>query len=1241
MLDFLVKLRECRRLTEMGVDIVGSVVARRRNSRRHRCLVPALSALSLLLTVPAFADGGAGGVSGACVGGAGGTGFVGNPGADGICSGAGGGGGGAGGGTGGNGNTGGAGGAGGTLGSPGGQNGGDGLSFIAGGGGGGGGSNGNGTGTITINNVAPLVGGNGGQGGHASFNPILNGGGGGGAGGFGAVVTGSGANTNQSSLTGGNGGNGGANGGSGGGNGGGGGDGGVGVQFTASIDFTNSGTITGGNGGDGGRGAGSGLAGIGGGGIVFGVGGSLTNSGIIGGGKGGIGGGGGDGGVGVQATASTDLTNSGIITGGVGNVGGVGGVGIVFGSGGTLTNTGTISGGDGVIGPGGVGFGGFGGVGVVGSNLSIVDSGSIRGGVDNFTGLGAHANAIDLTGGANSLTLQSGFTITGKVVAFSAADTLALGGSANASFDTSQIGASAQYQGFGVFQKTGTSTWTLTGTTASVTPWTIDAGTLNASGDSNLGGAAGGLTFNGGTLQYGAGFASARRVTLNSGGGTFDTQTNAATLSGIIVGIGGLTKIGSGTLTLSGANTYSGGTTLSGGTLAVGSNSALGTGALTISDGTTLQSAAIGLSLGNAITLGGAGTIDSLSNALTLSGAISGTGGLTKLGSGTLTLTGANTYSGGTTVTAGTLQGSTISLQGNILDNATLVFDQATNGTYAGLLSGNGSFAKQNGGLLLLTGNSAAFAGTTSITGGTLAVGDGNSPGASLGGDVTVGAAGTLAGHGTIGGSVSNPSGVVMPGGSIGVLTVGGNYTQGGAGTLTVEVSPIAASKLVVGGKASLAGTLALVYDPGTYTARTYNLVQAGSIAGGFNTITGQVPTAGLNQTVVIDPTNVQLTLAATPTPPTTPNAAPIVVAPTNDTIYSATTSTLVQNGQRASWIVLDRLGARLGSIDKVPTAAGRLAPIAGQLAQAGGGNLAALGEIATALPEAMAQYDGWFHAVGSFTSLDGNAAAPGFTANSGGFLVGFDRPVTADFYLGAAAGYIHSDVHEHSTSSGEVDTGRVMAYGGGWAGPALWSATAGYAHDGIHAARNIVGVGRAHEGHSGDELTAAGQGVWPIAVPTMFGLATVTPKAGMQFVHLHEGGFSETGANGFDLSSVARTTDSFQPYLGIAAAQTFVTQGGVEITPELRLGYNREVLSNSRVLTVAAMDEQPVPGAGRQADPRHDERGCRYHSARPRQHVPLCQLLRRRAYRQHHRPEHFRRVAHPILKQPARQTPP
>ncbi|MCB1068665.1 MAG: autotransporter-associated beta strand repeat-containing protein, partial [Simkania sp.] len=67
----------------------------------------------------------------------------------------------------------------------------------------------------------------------------------------------------------------------------------------------------------------------------------------------------------------------------------------------------------------------------------------------------------------------------------------------------------------------------------------------------------------------------------------------------------------------------------------------------------------------------------------TYAGSISGSGSLTKLGSGTVILTGANSYSGGTTVIAGTLQCNSGSLSGDTLNNAAVVFNQTSDGTYA------------------------------------------------------------------------------------------------------------------------------------------------------------------------------------------------------------------------------------------------------------------------------------------------------------------------------------------------------------------------------------------------------------------------------------------------------------------------------------------------------------------------------------------------------------------------------
>ncbi len=193
---------------------------------------------------------------------------------------------------------------------------------------------------------------------------------------------------------------------------------------------------------------------------------------------GGGGGGGGAGGYGAIVTgADSTNTNSSGIAGGNGGVGGIsgfgtsgdggdGGIGLFFAAtGASLDNSGQIAGGAGGAGGTGTEVGGIagangaGGAGVVGAGLTITNSGSIAG--------GGSADAIDFTGGTNTLIITSTSNISGNVVAFSTADTFGLGGAGNSTFDLSQLGAagsSAQYQGFGILEKSGSSVWTLTGT---------------------------------------------------------------------------------------------------------------------------------------------------------------------------------------------------------------------------------------------------------------------------------------------------------------------------------------------------------------------------------------------------------------------------------------------------------------------------------------------------------------------------------------------------------------------------------------------------------------------------------------------------------------------------------------------------------------------------------------------------------------------------------------------------------
>ncbi len=214
----------------------------------------------------------------------------------------------------------------------------------------------------------------------------------------------------------------------------------------------------------------------------------------------------------------------------------------------------------------------------------------------------------------------------------------------------------------------------------------------------------GGTVVNAGLLEGDT--DSLQGTILNNTAVIFDQATDG-TYAGNMFGGGSLTKLGGGTLTLAGHNTYTGLTIVSGGVLK-GNNYSLPTD----------------------IVNGSAVVFDQAFDG-TYAGKINFWGHVTKQGAATLTLTGINSYTGGTTVSQGTLRGNTGSLQGNILNNAAVVFDQAFDAAFAGAMTGTGTLTKLGGGALTLA-DMTNFAGTTTVAAGRLMV---NGP---MGGAVSV-----------------------------------------------------------------------------------------------------------------------------------------------------------------------------------------------------------------------------------------------------------------------------------------------------------------------------------------------------------------------------------------------------------------------------------------------------------------------------------------------------------------------
>ncbi|HMJ42010.1 MAG TPA: autotransporter domain-containing protein [Pseudolabrys sp.] len=226
--------------------------------------------------------------------------------------------------------------------------------------------------------------------------------------------------------------------------------------------------------------------------------------------------------VGAQAGSSVTVNNlaGGIITAPVYSVGST--TGVV-----TVTNAGTITATDPaglaiVSGATKVDVTNYAG-GVISANTGIQSSAGASTVFNAGTITGNGGTAIDFSLGANNiLTIAPGSVINGNVLG-SGTDKLQFGGTGTGSFDVSQIGPAAQYSGFNALGKIGDSDMTLTGTSATAFPVTVQQGRLAV--DGSLANSA--FTVTGGTL---GGIGTLGATTIASGG-TFAPGNSIGTIA--------------------------------------------------------------------------------------------------------------------------------------------------------------------------------------------------------------------------------------------------------------------------------------------------------------------------------------------------------------------------------------------------------------------------------------------------------------------------------------------------------------------------------------------------------------------------------------------------------------------------------------------------------------------------------------------------------------------------------------
>ncbi len=624
--------------------------------------------------------------------------------------------------------------------------------------------------------------------------------------------------------------------------------------------------------------------------------------------------------------------------------------------------------------------------------------------------------------------------------------------------------------------KTGRGTLVLTAANNYTGGTLLKEGTLEVANNRALG--TGNLAMSDGTtLRAGAAdLALANNINI-AGIGKVDTGANTLTLNGEITdggeGSGALTKIGTGTLVLNGANSYTGGTTVVAGRLkgnstslqgAIANNSQVefnqsstgtyagvmsgtgqfiktGTGTLTLTGANTYTGGTVvsaGRLTGNSASL--QGTIVNNSQVEfnqgstgTYAGVMSGTGQLIKTGAGTLTLTGANTYTGGTLVFAGRLTGNSASLQGTIVNNSEVEFNQSSSGNYAGTMVGSGQLFKTGSGNLTLTGVNN-ITGQAYVVSGTLTVNN-----QLAAGGLFVRNTATLAGTGLIGGNVTVESGgVLAPGNSPGTLSVAGNVTFASGSIFTPEIDGRTYSAaggagsydlLSASGTISLSGLLTPKLRAisgaasNTFTPRigdSFIVMSSPNVTGSFSGVTQ--PSDGLPTNTRFDvlyrPTNVTLTI--------TPGSYGALALANNWTVNATNAGFALDSIRPAAGVRAGNLQSVFDGIYGLDTDQLRItiSQISGEVhAQA----LQSLIETERSTFGAMLQSscdmsctDGgtntdkslWIRYVGNYADFETDRLASGYSNNNNGVVGGYTIVSTRKVKFGVAASYVENKVN-------------------------------------------------------------------------------------------------------------------------------------------------------------------------------------------------------------------------------------
>jgi autotransporter-associated beta strand protein len=516
----------------------------------------------------------------------------------------------------------------------------------------------------------------------------------------------------------------------------------------------------------------------------------------------------------------------------------------------------------------------------------------------------------------------------------------------------------------------------------------------------------------------------------------------------------------------------------------------------------------------------------------------------------TATLTGINTYTGGTYVSGGTLIASSANLPTNqavsLTNGSTLIFNQGTDATFGGNITGGGTIQKKGSGALTLSNATTSSldlqTGSVFFNGGL--------------GSTLIYSGALLGGSGTINGNLVN-NGTVSPGFSPGSIAVTGNYTQSSSGKLIIQLaSGTSFDQLAIAGTASLGGALQVdllgSFLPAGQSFQV--LTAAGGVSGTFATVSGSaIPTNRAAVAASVNYSATAVTVAFTQVPLSnfalTPNQRALA------------TAALGSAGVTSSLNTLPRA-------DQFPAAFNTLSPQGYEIwSDVAFAHASALSDRAMRDDRATVGHDDYYFDVSQRRGRargDSDVGNSNFTSTAG--LVGGNHALNADLTVGGF--FEHGKTIGDLGSPGSRTTIKDNTFGAraAWSDGALFGrAVLAYGMQNYKSSRLISFPGTAAVASSS---TRGHQWTADISGGKHFrsGVVTVSPFAGVLLSRWQANSFTETGAGAFNATIAHQSARSLKSQVGVESALNWKV-GSIDLQPHVRAAWLHEFSNDARTI--------------------------------------------------------------------------